>query len=537
MHCARAGYCCSIAALLVFCGSNNLQNAIAQGETRTISFHHMHTDEELTVTYKVNGRYDEEALRKINNVLRDWRESKTTAMDPHLIDLLWEVHREAGGKGAIWVVCGYRSPETNSMLRRRSSGVAQFSQHMLGKAIDFYIPGVSLEQLREAGLRAQRGGVGFYPTSGSPFVHMDTGSVRHWPRMPEPQLASVLAKGQLNSQLASDTTQRSRMPGMLARLFGGRGQAEDTAAATGNTVATPRKQAEKPPVLAAAAESRSEKVALPVPPAKPAKPIEQAAFAAKPAQKGQLARSDSEPVPISARYEFASMTSKSVGALQPASLIARASISAPSTSANEIINERGYWQGLPGAEAADTAQAGAARPAPAPAARRAIASAAAAPWPLADRSERDAIPNALAYAAQPTPIADAGALSVGSATARAAPAASETTIAVKRSDDARTIASPRAKAVSMVRVGDQFNDPWMRAMIVSPSAQNFMKTTMYGMPDFRALGPYLQKPPSTMMATFSEDPHRGMMTETFSGSAVGFTRTVTFAPPRTASLR
>jgi uncharacterized protein YcbK (DUF882 family) len=536
LHCARAGYCCSIAALLVFWASNNLQNAIAQGETRTISFHHMHTDEELTVTYKVNGRYDEEALKKINNVLRDWRESKTIAMDPHLIDLLWEVHREVGAKGAIWVVCGYRSPETNSMLRRRSSGVAQFSQHMLGKAIDFYIPGVSLEQLREAGLRAQRGGVGFYPTSGSPFVHMDTGSVRHWPRMPEPQLASVLAKGQLNSQTASDMTQRSRMPGMLARLFG-RGQAEDTAAAPENTVATPRKPAEKPPVLAAATESRSEKVAVPVPPTKPAKPIEQAAFAAKPVPKGQLARSDSEPLPISARYEFASMTSKSAGALQPASLIARASISATSVSANDIINDRGYWQGLPSAEVAETPQAGAARPTLPPAARRALASAAAAPWPIASRSERDAIPNALAYAAQPTPIADARALPMGSATARVASVAPETTIALKGGDDARTIAAPKAKAVSVVRVGDQFNDPWMRAMIVSPSAQNFMKTTVYGMPDFRALGPYLQKPPSTMMATFSEDPHRGMTSETFSGSAVGFTRTVTFAPPRTASLR
>src|SRR6266567_3394604 len=184
LRCARAGYCCSIAALLVFFGTKNLQNAIAQGETRTISFHHIHTDEELTVTYKVNGRYDEEALRKINNLMRDWRESKSITMDPHLIDLLWEVHRELGSKEAIWVVCGYRSPETNSMLRRRSSGVAQFSQHMLGKAIDFYIPGVSLEQLREAGLRAQRGGVGFYPTSGAPFVHLDTGSVRHWPRLP-----------------------------------------------------------------------------------------------------------------------------------------------------------------------------------------------------------------------------------------------------------------------------------------------------------------------------------------------------------------
>ena len=539
LRCARAGYCCSIAALLVLCGSNNLQNAIAQGETRTISFHHIHTDEELTVTYKVNGRYDEEALRKINNLLRDWRESKSIAMDPHLIDLLWEVHREVGAKEAIWIVCGYRSPETNSMLRRRSSGVAQFSQHMLGKAIDFYIPGVSLEQLREAGLRAQRGGVGFYPTSGAPFVHMDTGSVRHWPRMPEPQLASVLAKGQINSQSVSDTTPRSRMPGLLAKLFsGGRDQAEDAAAAAApaKAVATPRKAAEKPPALAAAPESRSEKVAfVPVPPAKPAKPIEQVAFAAKPAQSGQLAAS--EPIPLSARYEFASATSTSVGALQPASLIARASISATSISANDIINERGYWQGLPSAEAADTPQVGAARQTPAPAARRAIASAAAAPWPLADRSAGEAIPNALAYAAQPTPIAAARALPMGPATAGAAPIWAETTIAIKRSDASPTIAPPRTKAVSVVRVGDQVDDPWMRAMIVSPSAQDFMKTTMYGLPDFLALGPYLHKPASTMMATFSEDPHRGMTSETFSGSAVGFTRTVTFAPPRTALLR
>src|SRR5262245_51076779 len=415
LHCARAGYCCSVAALLVFWGSNNLQNAIAQGETRTISFHHIHTDEELTVAYKVNGRYDEEALRKINNLLRDWRESKTIAMDPHLIDLLWEVHREVGAKGAIWVVCGYRSPETNSMLRRRSSGVAQFSQHMLGKAIDFYIPGVSLEQLREAGLRAQRGGVGFYPTSGSPFVHMDTGSVRHWPRMPEPQLASVLAKGQLNSQSASDTGQRSRMPGLLARLFGGgKDQAEDAAAAAAapaKAVATPRKPAEKQPALAAAIESRSEKVALPVLPAKPAKPIEQVALAAKPAPSGQItaSASDFQPIPISARYEFASVTSKSVGALQPASLIARASISATSISANDIINDRGYWQGLPSAEAAETPQVATSRPTSAPTARRAIASAAAAPWPIADRNAGDASPNALSYRAQPRPTAAARA--------------------------------------------------------------------------------------------------------------------------------
>ena len=114
-----------------------------------------------------------------------------TKMDPHLIDLVWEVQREAGSKEPIWVVCGYRSPETNAMLRRRCNGVARFSQHMLGHAMDFYIPGVQLDQLRAIGLRLQRGGVGFYPTSGSPFVHMDTGGIRMWPRMTREQLVRV----------------------------------------------------------------------------------------------------------------------------------------------------------------------------------------------------------------------------------------------------------------------------------------------------------------------------------------------------------
>src|SRR5262249_51782109 len=106
---------------------------------------------------------------------------------------------------------------------------------------------------------------------------------------------------------------------------------------------------------------------------------------------------------------------------------------------------------------------------------------------------------------------------------------------VKRRDDQPAVTAP--KGPSVVRVGDRFNDPWMRAMIVSPSAQTFMRTTVYGVPDFCALGPYLLKPASTMMATFSEDPHRGMTSESFAASAVGFTRPVTFTPPRTPALR
>ena len=81
------------------------------------------------------------------------------------------------------------------MLRRRSSGVAQQSQHTVGKAIDFYIPDADLSEMRAAGLRLQRGGVGFYPSSGSPFIHLDVGSVRHWPRMTHDQLARVFPDG------------------------------------------------------------------------------------------------------------------------------------------------------------------------------------------------------------------------------------------------------------------------------------------------------------------------------------------------------
>jgi uncharacterized protein YcbK (DUF882 family) len=129
---ACVGRSLGLAAFLIALGSSGLQNATAEGDTRTISFHHIHTDEDLTITYKVNGQYDEEALKKIDHELRDWRRDETIHMDPHLIDLVWEVHRDVGSKEPIWVVCGYRSPETNAMLRQRSSGVAKFSQHMLG---------------------------------------------------------------------------------------------------------------------------------------------------------------------------------------------------------------------------------------------------------------------------------------------------------------------------------------------------------------------------------------------------------------------
>jgi uncharacterized protein YcbK (DUF882 family) len=184
-----------LGALLALCGTTSLQNAVANGDTRTLLIHHTHTGESGSFTFKKDGRYDSAALEKLNWFLRDWRTNEPTKMDPQLFDIVWEVYRETDATAPIQVVSSYRSPKTNAMLRSRSRGVAKTSQHMLGKAMDFFIPGVDLARLREAGLRLQRGGVGFYPTSGSPFVHMDTGSVRHWPRMSHDQLARVFPDG------------------------------------------------------------------------------------------------------------------------------------------------------------------------------------------------------------------------------------------------------------------------------------------------------------------------------------------------------
>lgn len=181
------------AALALTLSTTSLQSVIANGDTRSISMFHTHSKESITVTFKVNGRYDEAGLAKLNSFLRDWRNHKETKMNPHLFDILWEVNRDTGGTQPIQIISAFRSPETNEMLRSRSSGVAKHSQHVLGNAIDFRIPGVPIADLRAAGLRLQRGGVGFYP--GSDFVHMDTSTIRHWPRMTREQLVRVFPDG------------------------------------------------------------------------------------------------------------------------------------------------------------------------------------------------------------------------------------------------------------------------------------------------------------------------------------------------------
>ena len=226
------------------------QTAVANGDTRTIYLHHAHTNESIAATYLVNGEYDTAVLKQLNWFLRDWRRDEPTNMDPRLFDVVWEAYRGAGGANQeINVVSAYRSPETNAMLRSRSRAVAKYSQHMLGKAMDTTMPGMPMSRIREVGMRMQRGGVGYYPTAGTPFVHLDVGNVRHWPRMSFDQLSQLFPDGKTvhipsNGQPlaryeearaeieargdgAFVTAPRFGLGNFFARLFGGGGGEED----------------------------------------------------------------------------------------------------------------------------------------------------------------------------------------------------------------------------------------------------------------------------------------------------------------------
>ena len=146
-----------------------------------LKLHHLHTGESITVAYKQGGQYLAEGVADLNHFLRDHRTQDVADYDPREFDLLHALLAKLGKPNAtIDIVCGYRTPESNNFLRTRSAetGVAEHSQHMLSKAIDIRIPGVSTRKLRDAALSLGMGGVGYYPTS--QFVHVDVGPVRQW---------------------------------------------------------------------------------------------------------------------------------------------------------------------------------------------------------------------------------------------------------------------------------------------------------------------------------------------------------------------
>jgi uncharacterized protein YcbK (DUF882 family) len=520
----KAGYHLGLTSLLLLMGAGSVHDATALNETRTLSFHHTHSDEDLTVTFKRDGRYDEEALKQLNHYLRDWRSQEQTTMDRHLFDILWEVYRDVDGKKPIQIISAYRSPATNAMLRRRSSGVARFSQHMLGHAMDFFIPDVPLEQIRFAGLRLQRGGVGFYPTSGSPFVHLDTGSIRHWPRMTHDQLVRVfpdgrtvhvpsdgnplkgyeLARADIEKRGNGDDASTKGVPNLFAALFKSKSNDEED---EGTSAPVASEKTAPAGLIAAAAPAKS---ADPVPMPR-SKPAAAATF--------QLASADAQIVqPAKTRQTAATSAEKAEAR--------------PETPA-DIINARGFW----GDPATAPKQATPAQVA-AIGARQALAS--ADPQPTASVSSAF---QALAYApAASSPVDRANVVAASAPIPHSVRPASS---APRNPAAATTIDTVVAKgpqgqgsqvATSTRLAASRGNDTWMRMMILAPSATTSMNATVLGDADMTLMRAHFVKPQSAIAMGFSDDPLMGMVCDQFTGSATVTLTTQSFVM-RTASLR
>lgn len=148
------------------------------GDIRRIRMTSPRTGEQVDTIYWIEGDYLKDAVKEIELFMRDWRTNQVHDIDIRTIDIMAAAHNLLDSGEPYMLLSGYRSPQTNAMLRRRSRGVAKNSRHMQGQAADLRLRSRSVSQIYSAALACHGGGVGKY--SGSNFVHMDCGPVRSW---------------------------------------------------------------------------------------------------------------------------------------------------------------------------------------------------------------------------------------------------------------------------------------------------------------------------------------------------------------------
>ncbi len=148
------------------------------GDIRRVRMYSGRTGESLDTIYWIEGEYIKEALKEVSYFMRDWRTDTLKPIDARTVDIMAASHRLMDVSEPYMMLSGYRSPQTNAMLRSKSRGVARNSLHMQGQAADLRLKSRSVSQMAQAAEACASGGVGRYYRSN--FVHMDCGSVRHW---------------------------------------------------------------------------------------------------------------------------------------------------------------------------------------------------------------------------------------------------------------------------------------------------------------------------------------------------------------------
>jgi Bacterial protein of unknown function (DUF882) len=396
--------------------------------------------------------------------------------------------------------------------------------------MDFFIPDVPLEQIRFAGLRLQRGGVGFYPTSGSPFVHLDTGSIRHWPGMTHDQLARVfpdgrtvhlptdgkplkgyeLARADIEARDGNDGALKKSSPSLWAKLFKRKSNDDDDDEAVSTPMPTAQQVADAAQAISAANKAADSKSAdaVPMPRSKPA---------------------------AASAFQLASADAQIAQPAKPKPAAPADTAEASPQSPADIINARGFWGDAAAApKQATPAQIAALK------AREAVAP--------ADPQSTASIPaafQALAYAPASSSPVDRSNIVAASApiprSARPAPRNKAATAAT----EINSVAAKGAQgqdglvggviATSARITAAKGNDIWLRVVMLAPSASNSMFTTVLGDTDMTLMSAYFVKPQAAVAMSFSDDPQMGLLCERFTGSTTARLATTSFVL-QTASL-
>jgi uncharacterized protein YcbK (DUF882 family) len=148
------------------------------GDIRRIRMYSGRTGEHLDAIYWIEGTYIPEVMKEINHFMRDVRTGTSREIDPLVIDIMAASHQLMDISEPYTLLSGFRTKQTNALLRKSSRGVARNSMHIAGKAADLRLRSRSVSQMAKAAERCASGGVGRYARSN--FVHMDSGPIRHW---------------------------------------------------------------------------------------------------------------------------------------------------------------------------------------------------------------------------------------------------------------------------------------------------------------------------------------------------------------------
>jgi len=145
----------------------------------TIDMKNANTGEEMSYFVGSHSQNSKSDGLAFDEFCRDWRDGEVIAMDKNLINILVNICEpfvDNHGIVKVDLLSGYRTKRTNEKLRSKSRNVAKNSFHLKGRALDFRIPNVSIETLRNHADKEAIGGLGMYRN----FIHIDTGPSRRW---------------------------------------------------------------------------------------------------------------------------------------------------------------------------------------------------------------------------------------------------------------------------------------------------------------------------------------------------------------------